>query len=465
MLRIHKVAIARIFSDLIKADRIIDAGEMECWRRICGKYSIDNDARREAIDIPLARALELLCTAEMSGLKEDFMANCRSMAVSDGFCAHSEALLMAALATVLDDAWPLYGKVFSIPRTDFNIDIGTVLYIENEYHSATNEAIRNGYRSIFKELQLAGFHFVYIPEIINHYSTTDPALLKDILSFLSPSMSNEALDHVYSALMGMTTGGFCKDLLCNKCGMTELRSVSPSLLIKIGDSFVGENQYADYLCIDIGKDVVGTVRAFVDCFCGMLSGDVAVVSASGDRDGRFYFHGFYKQLLDIFLMRRNIRSVVHINPYREEILFPGIDAKATGVHRREKALYALLLCQGSEGVDFSAPASADALGSYNLRMQKIQRRYEAIYEMFGGEKGAAPDLGLPEIRRPIFSCLKRSLRNLKGLYNPQDYNVTKNADGSFSVHVEPDLVYVCQSGSERPVPLHLSYLYQVWKGI
>ena len=95
-----------------------------------------------------------------------------------------------------------------------------------------------------KELQLAGFHFVYIPEIINHYSTTDPALLKDILSFLSPSMSNEALDHVYSALMGMTTGGFCKDLLCNKCGMTELRSVSPSLLIKIGDSFVGENQYA-----------------------------------------------------------------------------------------------------------------------------------------------------------------------------------------------------------------------------
>lgn len=247
--------------------------------------------------------------------------------------------------------------------------------------------------------------------------------------------------------------------------MTELRSVSPSLLIKIGDSFVGENQYADYLCIDIGKDVVGSVRAFVDCFCGMLSGDVAVVSASGDRDGRFYFHGFYKQLLDIFLVRRNIRSVVHINPYREEILFPGIDAKATGIHRREKALYALLLCQGSEGVDFSAPASADALGSYNLRMQKIQRRYEAIYEMFGGEKGAAPDLGLPEIRRPIFSCLKRSLRNLKGLYNPQDYNVTKNADGSFSVHVEPDLVYVCQSGSERPVPLHLSYLYQVWKGI
>ncbi len=41
MLRGHKVAITRICSDLIKADRIIDAGEMKCWQEICQKYSID----------------------------------------------------------------------------------------------------------------------------------------------------------------------------------------------------------------------------------------------------------------------------------------------------------------------------------------------------------------------------------------------------------------------------------------
>ena len=34
MLKGHKVAIARIFADLIKADRIVDTAEMECWRNI-----------------------------------------------------------------------------------------------------------------------------------------------------------------------------------------------------------------------------------------------------------------------------------------------------------------------------------------------------------------------------------------------------------------------------------------------
>lgn len=34
MLRAHKIAVARIFADLIKADRIIDTGEMECWNRV-----------------------------------------------------------------------------------------------------------------------------------------------------------------------------------------------------------------------------------------------------------------------------------------------------------------------------------------------------------------------------------------------------------------------------------------------
>ena len=33
MLQCHKVAIARIFADLIKADRIVDTGEMKCCRK------------------------------------------------------------------------------------------------------------------------------------------------------------------------------------------------------------------------------------------------------------------------------------------------------------------------------------------------------------------------------------------------------------------------------------------------
>lgn len=465
MLKGHKVAIARIFADLIKADRIVDTGEMECWRNICQKYAIDRDARIEAREVSFADALNVICNSGVQGLKEDLLGDCRAMTVSDGFCAHSEALLMIALITLLDSNQPFKGEVISIPRTSFNIDIATALYIENEFDPETNQAVQKHYRSIFKEFQLAGFHFVYIPKIIDHYQNTNPMLFKDILSFLAPSMSEDGLDNTYKSLMKMTTGVFCKDLLCNKCGITELRNTMPSLLIKIGNSYVGEDQYANYLKIDVDEDIVLTVQTFVDRFTDMLSADMYVVNTSEERDNQFHFHGFYKQLLDIFLVRRNIRSSIQLNPYKEEILFPDIDSKALGLHRRERALYALLLCQGKDGINFSLPKSADTFERYNRRMKRLQQRYSAIYEMFGGGREGAPDLSIPEIRRPILSCLKRSLKNLQGLYNPEDYNVTKDPDGSFSVNVEPELVYVNQLDSNDPVPLLESELYRKWSKI
>lgn len=459
MKTIEKIAIARIFADLIKADRIVDTGEMECWRNICHKYAIDRDIRIEAKDISFADALYIICNSDVQGLKEDLLGDCRSMTISDGFCAHSEALLMIALITILGSEQPFRGEVISIPKASFNIDNATALYIENEFDPETNEAIRTHYRSIFKEFQLAGFHFVYIPKIIDHYRNTDSTLFKDILSFLAPAISETGLENTYKSLMKMTTGIFCKDLLCNKCGITELRNTIPSLLIKIGNNFVGEDQYANYLKIVVDEDITLTMQTFVDCFSEMLSCDVFVVNTSEERDNQFHFHGFYKQLLDIFLVRRNIRSTIHLNPYKEEIIFPDIDSKAMGLHRRERALYALLLCQGADGINFSAPKSAESLERHNRRMKRIQQRYSAIYEMFGGEKGAAPNLSIPEIRRPIFSCLKRSIKNLQTLYNPDDYNITKSEKGVYSVNVEPELVWVYQLDSEEPIPLRKSEMY------
>lgn len=460
MLKLHRVALARIFSDLIKADRIIDTAEMECWGNICQKYGLDRDVRIEARELSFADALNIVCNSGVKGLREDLLGDCRAMTVSDGFCAHSEALLMMALSSLLDPDEHFRGNIISIPRASFDIDSATVLYIESEYDPETNKAIQTNYRPIFKELQLAGFHFVYIPRIIDHYRSTDRTLFIDILSFLAPSMSESGLDNTYNSLMKMTTGVFCKDLLCNKCGITEIRNTLPSLLIKIGNSYVGEDQFANYLKIEVDEDIYERVQSFVDTFTKMLRTDMYVVNTSEERDNQFHFHGFYKQLLDIFLIRRNIRSQILLNPCKEEISFPDIDAKAMGLHRREKALYALLLCQGTHGINFSLPKSADELVRYNIRMNRIQQRYAMIYEMFGGDKSTTPDLSVPEIRRPILSCLKRSLKNLKGLYNPEDYTVTKGADGSFSVHVEPTLVFVDQLGRSEPMPLFQSEMYR-----
>ena len=195
MLRGHKIAIARIFADLIKADRIIDTGEMECWERVCAKYAIDKEIETEAQYVSFSDALKSICDSGVQGLKEDLLGDCRSMTVSDGFCAHSEALIMIALILMLDSEQPFRVETFSIPKASFNIDIATSLYIESDYDTATNEAIRESYRSLFKEFQLAGFHFVYPPKIIEHYRDTDPKLFRKILSFLAPSMSESGIEN------------------------------------------------------------------------------------------------------------------------------------------------------------------------------------------------------------------------------------------------------------------------------
>jgi len=463
MLRAHKIAVARIFADLIKADRIIDTGEMECWNRVCAKYSIDKEVETDAQYVSFSDALESICNSGVQGLKEDLLSDCRSMTVSDGLCAHSEALILIALILMLDSYQPFRVETFSIPKASFNIDIATSLYIESDYDAATNEAIRVNYRSLFKEFQLAGFHFVYPPKIIEHYQDTDPKLFHQILSFLAPSMSESGIENAYKSLMKMTTGVFCKDLLCNKCGITDLRNTYPSLLIKIGNSFVGEDAYANYLKIEVDEDILSTVQSFIDRFCEMLSSDVYVVNTSEERDSQFHFHGFYKQLLDIFLIRKNIRSHILIDPYKEEIFFPDVDAKANGLHRRERALYTLLLCYGKDGINFNQPKSTDGLSKYTKRMEKIQTRYSIIYSLFGGTADTAPDLSIPEIRRPIFSCLKRSLKNIPSLYNPEDYNLTKNRDGVFSVNIDDNMVLVTELDSAEPIPLTNSKLFKKFK--
>lgn len=454
----EKIAIARIFSDLIKADRIIDIGEIRYWDCIWEKYAFDRDIEIQAQKISFADALNTVSRSGMSGLKADLLTDCQAMTVSDGFCAHSEALLMIALILMLDERQPSAIDTISIPRSSFNIDIATVLYVESGYDAPTNSAIATHYRSIFKELQLAGFHFIYLPNIIDHYRKTDPRIFKKILSFIAPYMSESGIDNTFSSLMQMTTGSFCKDLLCNKLGISELRDTYPSLLIKIGNSYVGETSYADYLKIEVDDHILDSVRKFVDTFCGMLSSDIYVVSTSEERDNQFHLHGFYKQLLDIFLIRKNIRSRIVIDPYTEEILYPDIDARLTGLHRREKVLYALLLCSGSQGINFTKPRSVAEKALYEKRMARVTARYQALYRLFGGD--TAPDLTLHNIRGPIISRIKNAVSSLSGLYNPEDYNISKSRAGDYSVHIEPNLIYVRELTDSEPVPLHASDLYR-----
>lgn len=442
MKREEKIAVVRILSDMIKADSIINYGEVEQYMLLREKYSIANDDEIAATKISFADAINILVESD-SRLKNSVLSDCSTMAVSDGFCARSESLLLMALKNKL-----LYDgdgvEIISIPKPVFNIESATVLYIESRFEKKVNDIISQNYRTIFKECKIAGFNFIYIPKVVEHYRNSDPKLIGQIIHFLAPSFTEEGINGIIDGLKNMTTSSFCKDLLCNKLGITQLRETDPAIMIKVGQSYVDNKIFANYAKIEVDDKIITTIQEFMDEFLSLVNTDVLSISTAEEKKQQFLYHGFYKQLLDIFLIRKNVRSRLFVQPYKEEIYFPDIDCKLGKVHRREKALYVLLLIMSNEGgVNFSLPQSTRQLESYNKKLQKLQLRYQMIYELFGGERDKAPDLTQPEIRRPIISCLKRSLLEMKDkLYNHEDYMITKDEFGNIRIGLETDMLFI-----------------------
>ena len=254
MKQIERISISRILFDLIKADRIIDSGEMSQYAVLKERYSIHKEDEIAATRMTFSEAVNNIAKSDR-GLKIDFLGDCSDMTLSDGHCDRSEALLLIALKCKLT-AESDEVEVLSIPKSAFNITASSVLYVESRTEQRVNDVILSNYRTLIKECQLAGFNFIYIPKVIEHYKNTDRQLTNQIISFLAPSFSEEGINSVINGLFSMTTTSFCKDILCNKLGITSLRTTSPSLLIKIGESYVEDNIYSNYLKVEVEEDIV-----------------------------------------------------------------------------------------------------------------------------------------------------------------------------------------------------------------
>lgn len=455
----ERISICRILTDLIKADLVIDSNEMQEYAKLCESYNIRREEEIKASSITLSDAVNILKKSDR-GLQRDLIGDFCELSMSDGFCARPEALLLIGLSRCLEDPNST-AQIISIPQPVFNVAFGSVLYIESSTNEELNRIINENFRTLFKECQVVGFNFIYVPKVIEHYKSTDSKLTSRIVRFLSPALSDEGVENVINGLLSINTQNFCKDILCNKLGIKELRDTEPALLIKIGRSYVNDSLYANYLKINVDERIVEQIQKVLDTFSGMLSSDNINVSKVEEKKNQFLYHGFYKQLLDIYLIRRNVRSTVNIHPYKEEILMPEIDMKLTKLHRREKALYLLLLIVSKEGgINFNLPKNAKQAQVYERRMNLFQNRYKVVYELFGGEKGGAPDLTQAEIRRPIISCLRRSLAEIGGvLYNANDYMINKDTDGYIKVNLDDEELYIFEP-EKGYVILNESEIYQ-----
>lgn len=438
----ERASIFRIVSDLIKADAIIDTREMDMFDSIREKYAIKKEDEVIGSSYTLANAVNTLSQLPKC-LRHELISNFHAIIMSDNYCAREEALLLVALRLSMSLNSDTECRIISIDTSNVYIDPTQILYVESDFDNDVNWEINEKFREIIAEVRLAGFDLVYLPKIAEHYRNIPDADFYNIAAFLYPKASQDRLTTVTKQLHNLSTSVFCKDQLAGKLGIKEFSVINPSIMIKIGSSLVNDVEIANFLLVELEKDVVNSIRTILDLFSEYYH--TLRLNYLKEEKGRFIITGFYKQIFDLYMLRKGIRSAVVIDVYRENIRFPEADVKIEKLHRREKALYALFLLESaSGGINFSKPTSARQLAKYQKRIEAVQKKYRLIYKKFGGDPQKAPDISKSETRLPMIALIKKQLKTLGGvLYHVDDYMIQRNVFGNYCISISPSLCCYC----------------------
>ena len=467
MKKVERASIVRVLIDLIKADSVIDECEMVLYAKLKQEYNISREDEISASSMTFADAVMTLAGSTPL-LRKSLIESFSKMAVSDGFCAEQEAQLIFALIFCLSEEYVGMTEMYSVHEPEVTIEDNQVIYVESAFDTNINSDITNNYRSIDKEFRLAGFNFIYIPFISNHYKKTDIGLFKEIAKILAPTIPENNIPILVENLQNITTAEYCSEQLCNKLGIQNLRDVPPSLLFKISNTYVGGKLYTNFLRITIDNDVLPLTQDIVDRYTGMLISGTRFVKSTEEAHGQFMYHGFYKQLFDIYVLQRGVKSGILLDLIKGSLFLPELSLEITGLHRRDKALYVLLLIESENGgLNFSLPLSVKEKKNYENRMKSMQYKYNLIYHALNGDKAAAPRLEDPEIRRPIISNIRRCINKMSDvLHNVNDYNVSKNSYGNFCVNIPLGNVLVREYGNEKEnVPIRKSLVFNKIRGV
>jgi len=351
--RTQKIAFARIISDLIEADFIVEESEMDFFEDIISKngLNISESLLVEAKKMDLAKAVSILKELD-SERREQIIGCLKDLALSDGTCVPLEAIQIFALEQAMEhDAY-----IYSVPSKDIGIDNMKVIYIENDNDTEIAKEIESNYRSISNEFALAGFDFVHIPFVVNDYKRMSLDYLRKVVKYMIPSIPSEKVDAICNDLQGMTTSRFCRDLLYKKISIP-LLDVRPSLLIKISESAIIDQydiedaertDYANFLRIELKGDVLSEIRGLIDSYHKMIN--CAITVNSMPKNQKFMYYGFHRSLFDLIAYGREQKEyflVIDITKHQAQVYFEPIDGDGERIpiklNPQETALFVMIV--------------------------------------------------------------------------------------------------------------------------
>ena len=311
----QRIAIARIISDMIKADNIIEERELSDMKALMEKYDIQMKHIAESRGIRFSEAVNGLM--ELDGrFCKDLFEDIRGLSLADKACVQKEALLLLALkfclverdsyAVRVSPTRKVKPRLIACPTSESALSDPYIVYVESRYDEERNREIAAHFRLMCTSARLYGVNFIYIPELVREFMTMRRDYVTDVIRYMAPDLDGHEINRIYDRLSRMNTVSFFRDVLYDRLNVKVEADIAPSLLINIGTSVVpycvsdGPVQYyTEFLCLPLYADTLTVVDNVLRAYCSYVS--LQYTPVMNETAGHFRYFGFYKALFDFLI--------------------------------------------------------------------------------------------------------------------------------------------------------------------
>ena len=376
----HKTALAKVLSDLVQCDGIVNQGEIDFLQRVYDTFGITASSRKKATTLSLSDAVGLLKTL---GNREKIaiLRLFQTLSLSDDSLDLNESLLTTALLLSIDIELPetqgIKAHFVSIPNLNFDTR-NAVLYVEAEYDQGVNDSLLRNYQAICELLGNAQREFFYLPMVMHELNNKRTIFLQ-ALSYIEPTISEEQLDLIDSRIDHINSAFLSKEIFLNYLNANGLNINRPSFFFRIGDKNTSNQQ--DFLILEIENEPLSTLQHFFK-----LKDNIVSLHPEGlsQKDERFLqkammapnnaekdelnYTGFHKILIDTVLKYTGSHEASRLYVTKRGDLFL-TDRNNTEVKMpaMSKALYILFLFH-EEGIPLNY------LSDYKPELYRIYRQ-------------------------------------------------------------------------------------------
>lgn len=432
-------SIARIISDLIISDNVIDENEMDILGILEKDYSIHKKDFIAAQLITFSDAIETLRDAMDDAEKDYFLSQLRRIAMADGVCSEQEALLLTAVDYCLDSNHKDYSCMLKCHSSEIIANNRHfIVYIENEEDDDINAEMGDDktMRAIVDSMRLNSFDFIYIPFIINEFKQKDKSYIYKVLRYMSPNFSDEDVENIYDKIIHTTTATFTNDLLYKKMDI-KVSDTEPALLINVGSSLVpycGEREeskvYTEFLKINIIGNVYDEINHFLETFLSFLSATVTPPVYSS-RSKLNYF-GLYKGLLDLMVFTES-ESDLRIDIRNKRDMFRFTDTnEVLRLKPNEAVIYCMIIQQ----------TLCDKV-NHGLLYQPNSRKKTQLNNMFRKIYGSMSDY---DVDKDYTEGISQAVSHIRKAF--KELRLLKNRDYYLPIKDEEKGIYTLKAGCE-----------------